>query len=581
MRSSALGDESQAVRKAARVKSGTPRATSYAGTALKALAVFDVIAAADLPTSFKELMELCHLPRATLHRMLSALVESGLVQYDAASRTYWLGMRLLDLAGKIWERIDLSGAFAKEFDQLRTITGERVQTVALEGFQIVYLEERGVLDEARPYYTRGRRHPAYCTAAGKILLARLDPAELRRLVGANAMTAYTPRTITTLPALQLELALAHERHYAIDDEEIELGQRSVAAAILDHRDRAIAAIGLTGPAERLTVARCHAVAPELIAAARRITTALRQLGKPAAPRPTRSDRRTDSRVSCAFPGTSFIGDSPVWCERTKRLHWVDIVAPAIHTGDPASGSATSMLLPSLVGSIVLREGGGYLAALQAGLAFVTERGEITPITNPLSDRPQNRFNDGKCDSRGRFWVSSMSMQREPGRGSLYRLDPDGRLHVVETGISLCNGPDWNLADDRMYLVDNFRGRVLAYPFHSRTGTLGAASVIAEFPSDGPAPGGLAVDDEDHIWLPMWDGGEVLRLRPDGTIADRIPVPVLKPTGAAFGGAGLRTLYVTSSRIRMSATQLDVWPLSGSVFAIDARVRGRSTQRFAG
>ncbi len=561
-------------------EAGKPGAP-YAGTALKALSVFDVIAASDRPISSRDLMELCGLPRATLHRMLSALIESGLVQYDADSRTYWLGMRLVDLANKIWERIDFSGAFAREFDTLRKLTGEKVQIVAIEGFQIVYMDERGSVDEARLYYTKGRRHPAYCTAAGKAILARLDPAELRRLVGANAMTAYTPRTITDLPSLQAELALTHERQYAIDDEELEVGQRSVAAAILDHRNRAIAAIGLTGPAERLPLPRCHDLAPEVIAAAHRITMTLRQLGKPAVSETSRAETCTDRRVSCVFPGTAFIGDSPVWCERTQRLHWVDIVAPAIHVGEPKTGRATSTLLPSLVGSIVLRERGGYLAALQTGLAFVSERGEVVPIANPEGDKPQNRFNDGKCDSRGRFWASSMSMQREPGRGSLYRLDPDGALNVVETGLSLCNGPDWNLADDRMYLVDNFRGRILAYPFDAATGALGAASVIAEFPNTGPAPGGLAVDAEDHLWLPMWDGGEVLRLTPEGKIVSRISVPVLKPTGAAFGGEGLRTLYVTSSRIRMSATQLDRWPLSGSVFAIETGVRGRLPYAFAG
>ncbi|MCA0448487.1 MAG: SMP-30/gluconolactonase/LRE family protein [Proteobacteria bacterium] len=558
-------------------KPGTP----YAGTALKALSVFDVIARSDRPIAFKDLIEPCGLPRATLHRMLSALTESGLVRYDPDQRTYWLGMRLIDLAGKIWERIDFSGAFARELDRLRKLTGDNAQIAAIEGFQIVYVDERDSFDEIRLYYMKGRRHPAYCTAMGKAILACLDAAELKRLVGANAMTAYTPRTITDLPALQNELALTRERQYAIDDEELEVGRRCVAAAILDHRNQAIAAIGLTGPADRMSVARCHELAPELIAAANRITMSLRRLGDAGSVERAAIDKPADPRVSCAFPGTTFIGDSPVWDTRARRLLWVDILAPAIHSGDPKTGIDTTTLMPSLVGSIVPREKGGLVAAMQTGLAFVSDRAEVTPIVHPEADKPPNRLNDGKCDSRGRFWFSSMSMQREPGKGALYRLDPDLKLVTVETGLTICNGPDWNLADNRMYLTDAIRNRVLVYPYDSATGAIGTPEILTQLPEDGGAPGGLAIDLEDHIWTPMWDDGEVLRIAPDGKIVTRIHVPALKPASVAFGGDDLGTLYVTSARIRMSATQIERAPLTGSVFAIRAGVRGRPPNRFAG
>ncbi|MBS7706154.1 SMP-30/gluconolactonase/LRE family protein [Chelatococcus asaccharovorans] len=553
----------------------------YAGTALKALAVFDVIADADRPLGFKDLMSLCGLPKATLHRMLSALTESGLVQYDPSARTYWLGMRLVDLAGRIWERIDFSGAFTRELENLRKLTGVNAYIVALEGFQVAYIDERGSLQEVRLYYMRGRRQPAYCTAGGKAILACLDPSELRRLVGVHAMTAYTPRTITDLPALQHELGLVRERQYAVEDQELEAGQNAAAAAILDHRNQPIAAIGIAGAADRLSVARCHELGPELIAAANRITTALRHLGGHPEAEPVRMNRTHDNQMSCVFPSTSFIGDSPLWCDRTNRLYWVDILGPAIHIGNPQTGTVTTMPLPGLVGSIALRKDGGILAALQIGLAFISDRGEITPIANPEAAKPQNRFNDGKCDASGRFWVSTMSMQREPGQGALYRLDPDLSLKTMETGVSVCNGPEWNVAGDRMYLVDNFRSRILSYRYDVASGDISDPSVLVQFPDNGAVPGGIAVDKDDHLWIPMWDGKEVLRITPQGEINARFSIPVLRPTSLAFGGSDLKTLFVTSSRIRMSATELDIWPLSGSVFKLDVAVEGRPQAKFAG
>lgn len=556
-------------------------APPYAGTALKALSVFDVIAQADGPIAFKDLMDSCGMPRATLHRMLSALTESGLVRYDSDSRTYWLGMRLVDLAGKIWERIDFSRTFDRELERLRQITGQSAQIAAIEGFQIVYIDERDSFDEIRLYYMKGRRHPAYCTATGKSILACLDPGEVRRLATKNAMTSYTPHTLTDLPSLATELALTRERQYAIDDEELELGRRCVAAAILDHRDRAIAAIGVTGPADSLSVAQCHTLAPELIAAANRITTALRQLGNPVEAEKLAPKKPDDSRVACAFPGTAFLADSPAWCERTERLHWVDILAPAIHIGDPKTGLATSTMLPSLVGSIAPRERGGWVAALQTGLVFVSETGAITPIARPEADKPQNRLNDGKCDSRGRFWFGSMSMLREPGKGALYRFDATDGVSCVETGYSICNGIEWNLAGDRMYVGENLTNRIFVYPFDAASGTLGRRELFCQFPEDGPSLGGLVVDEEDHLWSPLWDGAAVVRIAPDGKPVQTIPVPVPKPTGIAFGGADMRTLYVTSSRLRLSATQLAHAPLSGSVFALATGIRGRGANRFAG
>ena len=553
----------------------------YAGTALKALSVFDLIAESDRPMAIKDLIDRCGMPRATLHRMLSALVETGLVHYDREARTYWLGMRLIELAGKVWERIDLSGAFARELGQLRKLSGMNAQIAVIEGFQIVYIDERDSFDEVRFYYMKGRRHPAYCTAMGKAMLACLDQIELRRLVGSHEMTAYTKDTLTDLPALQVELALTRERQYAIDDEELEVGRRCVASAILDHSGRAIAAIGLTGPAGRLSKSHCHELGPELIAAGQRITRALGQLGDSVGERPRRVSAAGDPRVRCAFAGTSFIADSPVWSERSGELLWVDILAPAIHTGNPSRRDSASALLPSLVGSIALRSSGGLIAAFQNGIGFVSDRYEVDIVAAPEADRPQNRMNDGKCDSHGRFWVSSMSMLREPGKGSLYRFDPDQSLHTVQSGLSILNGPDWSPEDDRMYLTDSLANRLIAYPYDPNTGSLGEAKTLLQLPQDKPVMGGIAVDVEGFIWTAMWDGSEVLRIAPDGRIVTRISIPVPRPTGVTFGGDDFDTLYVTSSRIRMSATQIEIAPLSGSVFAIDVGVCGRRPNEFTG
>ena len=551
-----------------------------AATALKAIAVFDLIADAERPLQFRELAARSGLPKATLHRMLSALLGSGLIGFDPAEKTYWLGMRILDLASRIWERIDLGSALGNELGQLRKITGETAHAAMLDGFQIAYVDERSDLEEIRLFYQQGRRLPAYCSATGKAILSKLDTRYVRELIRRNDLHAYTPRTITTWPALQRELALTAERHYAIDNEEHEAGWRCVAVPVFDHRGSPVAAIGVTGPARRLTLGRCHALAPELIAAAGRITARLNRLTEPEPQGSAASHTPIASGIACVFPGTGFLPDSPVWCTVERRLAWVDILAPAVHFATPGSPAMQTAVVPGLIGSIAPARGGGFVAALQNGFARLDAQGGWqAAIADPEPDKPANRFNDGKCDSHGRFWAGTMSMLQEPGQSSLYCLGPASAVSRMETGLSLCNGIEWSLDDRVMYVADSIEGYIYAYDFDAVVGSIANRRVFARLAAPEGRFGGLTIDTDGCLWAAIWDGACVLRLAPDGNVDRRIELPVPRPTGVCFGGESLGTLFVTCARLRMTARQLADAPLSGSVFALDPGARGRPANLF--
>ncbi|WP_210495052.1 SMP-30/gluconolactonase/LRE family protein [Microvirga antarctica] len=553
-----------------------------AATAHKAIAVFDLIGNSDRPLAFKELVNLSGLPKATLHRMLGALTETGLVSFDTSSKTYWLGMRLVDLANKIWERIDLSGAFERELSHLKKISGYSAQLAMIDGFQIVYLDERAPLDEIRLYYQKGRRLPAYCTAIGKAILASQNLFSVHTLVNKHELVAYTLNTITNWPALQRELALVKERGYAIDDEEHTANQRCIAAPIRDHRGVAIAALGLTATATQLSLKECHTLAPEVIAAAERISFGIGTVG---ASKPQDFARVTvtpDERVKCIFPDTNFLGDSPVWKPDTKTLIWVDILAPSVQEGDPATAVVSSQQLPSLVGAVALRTSGGLVAAMQNGFATVGLLGtEPTPMGDPESHLPQNRFNDGKCDSSGRFWAGTMSMVRDRGRGSLYRLDPTGDIHLVDTGHWLCNGIEWSLDDRLLFLADSLEGCIYAYDYDRTTGSVKNRRVHIAVPETDGILGGLTIDQDNCLWAVLSQSGRLVRIDPQGQIVTSIPMPVPHPMGVTFGGEKSDTLFVTSARLRLTTSQINAAPLSGSVFSVASGRKGRAANQFAG
>jgi sugar lactone lactonase YvrE len=198
-----------------------------------------------------------------------------------------------------------------------------------------------------------------------------------------------------------------------------------------------------------------------------------------------------------------------------------------------------------------------------------------------ADRPDNRFNDCKCDPQGRLWAGTMSKRREPGTAALYRLVAGGDIERVIAGTTISNGLAWSPAGDRVYFVDSTTQRIDVFDFDAATGDVSGRRALAEIdPRDG-LPDGLAVDAEDGVWVCLFGGGAIRRYGADGELTAAIAVPVTNPTSAAFGGADLRTLYVTSARHRLSAEQLAAEPLAGAVLALEPGVPGLPGNRFAG
>jgi sugar lactone lactonase YvrE len=208
-------------------------------------------------------------------------------------------------------------------------------------------------------------------------------------------------------------------------------------------------------------------------------------------------------------------------------------------------------------------------------------GKASTIASPEAGKPGNRFNDGKCDRRGRFWVGTLAIDATPGHGSLYRLDPDGRCQTMDTGFHISNGLGWSPDDRRFYFTDTGPKRIYVYDFDAESGAIENRRVFAQLPDNVGSPDGLAVDADGFVWSAHWDGWCVTRYDPEGKVDRVINLPVPRPTSCSFGGPDLSTLYITSARIRLSAQQLAEAPMSGSVFALQAGVRGLPETPFAG
>jgi sugar lactone lactonase YvrE len=223
-----------------------------------------------------------------------------------------------------------------------------------------------------------------------------------------------------------------------------------------------------------------------------------------------------------------------------------------------------------------------LLAAQNGIVhYDVKRGRRLPFAHPEEARPGNRYNDGKCDRRGRLWIGSLDMGAAPNRGSLFRVDPDGTAHRMDSGFTVANGLGFSPDDQRLYFVDSGRRTVYVYDFDLARGQIAHRRPFIELAEGEGIPDGLTVDAQGFVWVAIFDGWTLIRYDPDGRVALRVPLPVPRPTSCCFGDHDLRTLYITSASVRLPEQALADAPLSGALFACAPGMAGLPETPFGG
>lgn len=275
-----------------------------------------------------------------------------------------------------------------------------------------------------------------------------------------------------------------------------------------------------------------------------------------------------------------LGECPLWDAAHQCLYWVDIYNHRVHRFDPATGTDRIFDVGDVVAPIALAGDHRLIMAQRDRIAYLdTQTGLVSTIRSIEADKPDNRFNDGKCDSRGRFWFGSRS--ETDGQASLYRYDPDGSLHVMETGLTISNGLGWSPDDTTFYLTDSPLQTIYAYDFDAETGQIRDRRVFVDLTHEAFFPDGLAVDADGGVWSAMWDGWCVIRFDPQGNEVMRVELPVQRPTCCVFGGEQLTDLYVTTASVGLSENEIQKSFYSGDLFCVSTNIRGLPAFTFAG
>lgn len=288
---------------------------------------------------------------------------------------------------------------------------------------------------------------------------------------------------------------------------------------------------------------------------------------------------------CVAPTGDVCGEGAVWHAKHNAVYWCDINRFLIHRFTPADQCVRSWMFDEPVTALALTNRAEVLLAVLGSRVILWEPATDTrhPALFCLEGYPRVRLNDARVDPCGSLWMGSMRNNLNPdgsggeagGKdGVLFRLDPDGKSSVWRGNIGISNTLGWSPDQQRFYFGDSLANVVWQYDYDSDTGAIENERPFLEGFSRG-LPDGSTVDSAGYLWNCRFFGGCIVRVSPDGVVDRMVQMPVKNITTCTFGGADLKTLYVTTAKIEAPAGDR----LAGGLFAIATDVAGQPENQF--
>ncbi|NNL15172.1 MAG: SMP-30/gluconolactonase/LRE family protein [Flavobacteriaceae bacterium] len=282
-----------------------------------------------------------------------------------------------------------------------------------------------------------------------------------------------------------------------------------------------------------------------------------------------------------FETMALLGEGAFWNHKTQELYWVDIEDKKFNIYNPSSVSNRIIQMPSLIGTVVPYNENEAVVALLDGVYKVdllTE--EISLLSDVESNIPENRFNDGKCDPNGNLWVGSMHFEQSKPNASVYRINEQGETVKMIDSVTISNGIVWTKDAKTMYYIDTPAGNIMGYDYNDQTSTISNGRIAVKVSEEDGFPDGMAIDENDMLWVGMWNGNAVAQYDPKkGKLVSKISVPAHNVTSCAFGGENLDILYITTSSLDMTEEEQNRFPMAGSIFMVKPGVTGVESRFF--
>jgi len=280
-----------------------------------------------------------------------------------------------------------------------------------------------------------------------------------------------------------------------------------------------------------------------------------------------------------------LGEGTVWHAADASIYFVDIKGREVLACTPATGRQRRWTVPYMVGWLVPRRSGGWLAGFDQGVAALSlfeDGGTTFEWLHRLHDTGSPmRLNDAKADTQGRLWFGSMNdVDTSQGQGVLYRLTGAALPLPVDRGYGVSNGPTFSADGNTLYHTDSVAATIYAFDV-SQAGELSNKRVWCRFQPDEGYPDGMTTDAEGHVWVAHWGGARITRSDTSGAVLRTVGVDAPHVTNVAFGGPHFCDLFITTARDGLDAAALAASPLSGALFMLRGAGRGVAPERFDG
>jgi Entner-Doudoroff aldolase len=273
-------------------------------------------------------------------------------------------------------------------------------------------------------------------------------------------------------------------------------------------------------------------------------------------------------VELAWNPGAMIGEGPVWRENEATLTWVDPVQRKLFSYEALTGKGREVPIDTPISALVRTKDSRLLGCFEDGLGEIDATGGRVQCGAVAALDAGCRFNDLAIDSCGGLWIGVMHKGLLAGRGALYyAAGIDGPLRRVACGLGVPNGIAFSGDERTLYLIDTLSRHLLAFAVDIAAGTLGEPVIVTDFLGLPGKPDGMTTGPDGKLWVGMWGGASVVRVGARGAIERQIKVPATHVSSLCFDADG--GLWITTSRMRLSDSQLASEPGAGGLFKVRA------------
>lgn len=237
----------------------------------RAIDLLEILVTSGRGLTLSEVSQKLGIVKSSSHRLINSLLSRGYLQRGLDGHHYMLGDRVLQFADAAVVESQLRTVCSPHAQKLGEESGLTVLASVIRGFEAISFLKVASSKDNFPGATLGHHSDVHCTACGKAIIAYASDTELEKLFREKSLTRYTPNTVGSLEALKVDLAEVRARGYAINNEELAIGGRAVAAPIFNHIGRVVASICVRGSVDILPESRIPIYGKEVVATADEIS----------------------------------------------------------------------------------------------------------------------------------------------------------------------------------------------------------------------------------------------------------------------------------------------------------------------